>query len=226
MVHTWWNKKANTDVSKASIEYMRYLKQCLDDIRPSKPDVNSAVSSVHTTRPPSAATTRSRTRTTSLNQEDDGDRRSLGGSVNEAQYESQAASISALTSPILSGAAPSPSVHSDFNTQPSKTRSGQTFVFPLPLDNRSPTDRAYGPYNATAPATSPFAHSNQASPTLLPQSSHSSAPSEMDQEASAALLMLNASDRRVSTSKERPEQPIKQEHPEPRGISVKNLLRN
>lgn len=106
-------------------------------------------------------------------------------------------------------------------------------VYDLPssVSTNISNDRSYGPYTAPAFIPSARSDSNQPSPMLLPQSSHSSAPSELDQEASAALLMLNASDRRSSISDPRQITLIgdtreRRWKPQQKAISVKDLLSN
>lgn len=230
-----------TEKSKASIDYLRYLEDCLGD-RHSGPRASSSVaSSSLPARPNSGMDTTSDGVPAPVNGDDvdEEDEEEVEEPQENAQpsprYAQSDYYTSTFVSPALSATITSPAIlgHQSSSYRPVHRQSNAGFELPSPSSTRIPGDRAYGPYHARPYAQSPHgqsAQSTQPSPMLLPQSSHSSAPSELDQEASAALLMLNASDRRGSISEqpkpsvaarpsdERPKQNI-------RGISVKDLLR-
>ena len=184
---------------------MRYLKDCLAEVSNGNAPTSSVASARNSMRSPSNPET----------PQVDGHShdRLVHCSASSATHPASAPG-SALLSPAISALKTSPTFQGD---TPAKHtyHSNHTHFEPSPSASAwAASAQAYAPHNMSTALPSPHSHSNQASPTLLPQSSHSSAPSEVDQEASAALLMLNASDRRTSSSSRT------------RGISVKDLLSN
>lgn len=204
---------------------MRYLEKCVAEVKGGKQPTSSSASSTYPTRPQSATTTDSQNHVTPLERgTSEPECVSTMSTQSPRQYQESAAG-STLISPAMSGITTSPAVSAHPYGHAFSRNLASNLELPSPAGTRFPSDRSYAPHNSTASAQSPQHHSGQASPALLPQSSHSSAPSELDQEASAALLMLNASDRRTSISKGSGEA-LKSNRSSSRGISVKDLLRS
>lgn len=210
---------------QASIEYMRYLEKCLADVKGG----SQASSPEMSPPPPPPPQSRSRGRTAIYEN---------AGTANSRQRENiqrppdrsrtfdhESIPPSVLTSPASSGVALSPAFSTYAYNHMPRGNSASTLDLPSPASTQFPNERLPTSKNSSGPAISPLTYSTQASPAILPQSSHSSAPSELDQEASAALLMLNASDRRTSVTKSIGES-RSQGQSRPRGISVKDLLRS
>ena len=206
-------------IIQASIEYMRYLEKCLAEVQGEQRGFTTEASATQAKLPPNSAGIEKFSR---------GERKELKGRStlpdNPLEGDLESTAGSSLISPAISGVAPSPAFSVHHPQKYSYHQSAASLELPSPSAAQFSRDRAYAPHNAPGSLVSPSSYSNQASPMLLPRSSHSSAPSELDQEASAALLMLNASDRRTSVSNGSGEPPARQSRL--RGISVKDLLRS
>ncbi|KAL9048911.1 MAG: hypothetical protein Q9162_007485 [Coniocarpon cinnabarinum] len=204
-------------ILQASIDYMRYLEDCLAEVRAQKQNSCSASPSDHATRPQSATTTRSSSQGVPREEEDNEVSRSQPWpkTLCESTRELVSPAISAVGAPAFTGARFGPLHRRESDVQADIPSSATT---------RVSVQRAFTPQVATGTAASPSGQSMQVSPALPPQSSHSSAPSELDQEASAALLMLNAFDRRTSGSSRHADSRVQQSISNFRAISVKDLL--
>ncbi|KAL9081740.1 MAG: hypothetical protein Q9159_007073 [Coniocarpon cinnabarinum] len=220
-------------ILQASIDYMRYLEDCLAEVRAQKQKSYSASPSDHATRPQSATTTRSSSQGVPREEEDNEVSRSQPWpkTLCESTCELISPAISAVGAPAFTGARFGPFHRGESDVQADTSSSATTrFLMRLVQQNsnvsnpRASAQRAFTPQIATGTAASPSGQSMQVSPALPPQSSHSSAPSELDQEASAALLMLNASDRRTSGSSRHADSRVQQSISNFRAISVKDLL--
>ena len=200
---------------------MRYLESCLAEVKTGKASPDSTSSSTRPTRTKSACTTRPSSHSTFSDSRSECDSSAGGTSGQSSRLCSIGASVSTLISPAMSGMTASPAFSPHSGGQDLNRSSMSHFELPSPASGRAGCERTYAPYHAVAPATFSQGHSSQTSPKLLPQSSHSSAPSELDQEASAALLMLNASGQRASKSIESqaPKHTSKS-----RGLSVRDIL--
>lgn len=231
----------NSHSLKASIDYLRYLENCLSDVQTGTRPASSLASSSLPTRPQSTIDTPPERVSNQVADSDmDGDDApEEAPSSNDPspphQYRNDYYG-STFVSPALSATVASPPFSAQSPAYPSHRPSGSAYDLPSPASARFPQDARYAPYQPSrAYVPSPHGQanpqSNQPSPMLLPQSSHSSAPSELDHEASAALLMLNASDRRTSISDRNPslpaiKPPVARSRSGMKGISVKDLLSN
>lgn len=240
---------------QASIDYLRYLEQCVTDLKAGKRSIAAAPSSVATSRSHSmqAATPIGH----NLSEEDvdeemedsyEDTKRAAAAAV-EAMRPMTASS--AYSRPSSAYASPAFSAHHGYNGRPSAIELPSPRVDTFYAPHGQPVYSRYGPPSTFSVATPPT-FSNHASPMMLPQpnggySNHASPmilpqPSTaLDHEASAALLMLNASDRRLTSEsskssgpKDEPSPPRPATQPTPhsrstsgvRGMSVQDLLRN
>lgn len=122
-----------------------------------------------------------------------------------------------------SSAAPTPALPPSFGPyRDSRHYSQASSEAPSPFFGAQQGRDWYRPTSQSSYPASPSIHSQQTSPVLLPQ--NQGASSDLDREASAALLMLNASDRRTSVSHPAKSLANARDRPSLKGISVKDLL--
>jgi len=228
-------------ILQASIDYLRYLEQCVTDLKAGR----------RAMPPPSASTSRSQsvhpdTPTARYASEEEEDEE-MADTCDENKLPPVTSRSSTFASP------PFTATNYDYG----ELRRPSTFDLPSPRGNpryqyagQPAGQSAYTRYPpSTYSVATPPTMSNHASPMMLPHlnghASNYSSPmilpqpaTVLDHEASAALLMLNASDRRMTLESDK--RPSMAEAPAPRpvtqptassksgnrGMSVKDLLRN
>ena len=188
-------------ILQAGIDYMRYLEKCVADMksagRGTMPSLSIPQSQVPTPTPRSAPSS------ISGDDDDDDDAESMQG-IDEVQAQSPVVESMSSGGPSrgYTSSLTSPVIQPQTQQRP-LARSTNTSALPSP---------SFGPRNDSwssidRPRLS-YVHSVNTSPVILPDPTQ-----DADQEASAALLMLNH-DRRYSRS----------ERPPGGGLSVKDLL--
>lgn len=242
-------------ILQASIDYLRYLEQCVADLKAGRQGTAVAPTSVSSSRSqsmhadtPGAQYSHALEEDMDEEMEDTYDDNKLAAAAAAAAVRPTTAS--SATSRTSTFASPAFTASYGYG----ELRRPSTFELPSPRgDSYYHSQHTQPPYARYPPSTfsvaTPPTTSNHASPMMLPQpngrGSHYSSPmilpqpaTVLDHEASAALLMLNASDRRMtlesaktpSIGEESVSRPVT--HPTPvtksgsRGMSVKDLLRN
>jgi hypothetical protein len=188
-------------ILQAGIDYMRYLEQCVTDLKSANraalpPIAIPSQSQISTPRPQSPDMSEA---------EDDEDSSDDMDGIEETQPVSPA--VESLRSRGYASTLTSPAI------QPQEHR---PYTFSKSANNSTLPSPSFGPLNSSWSSLDrprlPYLHSADTSPAILPDQSQ-----DADQEASAALLMLNH-DRRYSRSNSRSERPLGG------GLSVKDLL--
>ena len=239
-------------ILQASIDYLRYLEQCVADLKAGGQGTAVPSTSVSTSRSQSMHPETPAGRYVSdedmdEEMEDTYDENKLAAAAAAAAIRpvtasSTASGLSTYVSPAITASYGYGEAH-----RPS------TSSLPSPSADTYYHQYSQPPYTRYAPATfsvaTPPTMSSHASPVVAPQpngrTSHYSSPmilpqaaTVLDHEASAALLMLNASDRRMTLDSTKAASMTDEVVPRPvtqpsvvtksgnRGMSVKDLLRN
>ncbi|KAB8437382.1 hypothetical protein FH972_025061 [Carpinus fangiana] len=210
-------------ILQASIDYLRYLEDCIADLKSDGRDLRSAYSPQQRMDAQDHASPGA-----SSDDEDEDEDEEMPDST-EHNAPAPAPRVDTRTGSAASLHAPAPAqseVPNAFtNYREQRHYSMVSSEAPSPFlgaQNGGSRDW-YGarPQSQSSYPASPTVHSSRTSPMILPQAQSS----DIDREASAALLMLNASDRRTSMS-----QPAKVlaevRQGNMKAISVKDLLSN
>lgn len=242
-------------ILQASIDYLRYLEQCVTDLKAGRQGTAVPPPSVSTSRSQSMHPDTPTARYASDDEEDE----EMADTCDDNKLAAAAVAAAVLPPPVTSR---SSTYASPAFTATSygygELRRPSTFDLPSPRAN---PDYQYAGQPAGQPAytryppstysvATPPTMSNHASPMMLPhlngRTSNYSSPmilpqpaTVLDHEASAALLMLNASDRRMTLDSAKQPSIAEETTPRPvtqptasanksgnRGMSVKDLLRN
>lgn len=218
-------------ILQASIDYVRYLKKCLEDIPGSNGDVQLPVDTSGGCNNRLSGHLGPRSgRQEALEEEPEGDE-SFDEEMEVDVYSREGMCHGPERRTGYEVRNPAPNVLSP-TSPPASVKSAEQRPFSSASRSELPSpcfsagfshERVYGPCEHS----SLHSQSAQTSPALLPQSRGSLSASDLDHEASTALLMLNARDRRDSAVGMRMDRTgsvsNKSGH---RSISVKDLLRS
>ncbi|MCJ1287793.1 hypothetical protein MMC26_007145 [Xylographa opegraphella] len=194
-------------ILQASIDYLRYLEQCVADLKAANGSL-PAVTAHHQSQPPTQRALSSATPTA----HDDSDSDSDSGN-DDLEMQDPASADASPTLPSMPARSSLPDGYGSSNPSPAMppSRSGthtSSYTSISSLPSPAFSAQSYQPSHHSAAYRSAYSHSTEASPAIVTNSMQ-----DADHEATAALLMLNTDRRHTGAAKTGG-----------RGMSVQDLL--